>query len=120
MDSRFFKSGSQEINNGNLHQINHAISYRFRDRLPNQVTIWATPASFEEEGSNVALYAQDQWTVRRVTLNLGVRYDDYRASSPEQVLEAGFFVPRRVSAAEDELEHWRNLNPRLGVVSRRV
>src|SRR5262249_7522601 len=40
------------------------------------------PASTTNQGGNfdlqTALFAQDQWTVRRLTLNLGIRYDGMR------------------------------------------
>src|SRR5262249_54999812 len=40
------------------------------------------PASTDNQGGNfvlqTALYAQEQWTLKRMTLNLGVRYDGMR------------------------------------------
>ena len=35
----------------------------------------------------------DTWTVDKLTLNLGVRFDRYRVYLPEQQLAAGRFVP---------------------------
>ena len=52
---------------------------------------------------------------RRLTLNLGLRYNDINASTPEQVLGAGFFVPERRLPAMKHIPHYQNLNPRLGV-----
>ncbi|HEU4689650.1 MAG TPA: carboxypeptidase regulatory-like domain-containing protein, partial [Vicinamibacterales bacterium] len=43
---------------------------------PRMVTVWATPLLLREiNKANVGLYAQDQWTIRNMTLNLGLRYD---------------------------------------------
>jgi outer membrane receptor protein involved in Fe transport len=42
---------------------------------------------------NYGVYAQDQWTVGRLTLNLGVRYDYLHAYVPPQVRPAGPYVP---------------------------
>ena len=64
---------------------------------------------------DIAIYAQDQWTIDRLTLNLGVRFNDAKASTPEQVLGAGYFVPERRFAPLDNVPHYRNLSPRLGV-----
>ena len=70
---------------------------------------------FEETLWDIAFYAQDQWSVtRRLTLNLGVRYNDIDRSTPEQVLGAGFFVPERRLPAMSHIPHYQNLNPRLG------
>jgi hypothetical protein len=93
---------------------NGSINYRFRDGVPNQVTLTDAPWNFEESVRDVAVYAQDQWTIRRMTLNVGLRYSDAQASTPEQVLGAGFFVPERRFAAVDDVPHFRNLSPRVG------
>jgi outer membrane receptor protein involved in Fe transport len=91
------------------------ISYRFNNGTPNQVTLFDAPWAFQETLWDSAFYAQDQWSVtRRLTLNLGVRYNDIDASTPEQVLGAGFFVPERRLPAMKHIPHYQNLNPRLG------
>jgi hypothetical protein len=82
--------------------------------VPNQLTITDAPWNLEESVRDVAVYAQDQWTIRRLTLNAGLRYSDARASTPEQVLGVGFFVPERRFAAVDNVPHYRNLSPRVG------
>jgi hypothetical protein len=91
-----------------------AVDYRFNNGVPNQLTLLDAPWNFEESVNDVALYVQDQWTRNRLTLNLGVRYNEVRGSVPEQVLGEGFFVPERRFAALDKVPHYRNLSPRLG------
>lgn len=93
---------------------NGSITYRFRGGIPNQLTLTDAPWNFEESVRDVAAYAQDQWTVRRLTLNVGLRYTDAKAWTPEQVLGAGFFVPERRFAPVDNVPHYRNLSPRVG------
>ena len=88
---------------------------RVNNGSPNQLTLFDAPWAFRETLWDSAFYAQDQWTVmRRLTLNLGVRYNDIDASTPEQVLAAGFFVPERTLPAMKHIPHYQNLNPRLG------
>ena len=96
-------------------QINQARDYTFRNGVPVSVRIWAVPHGFEEGLRDVAVYTQDQWTIHKTTLNLGVRFNDVRAWTPEQVLVAGPFVPERRFAPTRNVPHWRNLDPRLGV-----
>ena len=93
---------------------NGSINYRFRNGVPNQLTLTDAPWNFEESVRDIGLYAQDQWTIRKLTLNLGFRYNDATASTPEQTLGAGFFVPVRQFGPTDNVPHFRNLSPRLG------
>ena len=96
-------------------QINGARSYVFNNRVPQQVTIWAVPFESLSLSRDIGVYAQDQWTVRRLTLNLGVRYTDFDGTVPETHMPAGPFVGARDFPAVKHSPHWRNVNPRLGV-----
>jgi len=92
-----------------------SISYRFNNGVPNQLTLYDAPWAFRETLWDIAFYAQDQWSLtQRLTLNLGARFNDIDASTPEQVLAAGFFVPERRLPAMKHIPHYQNLNPRLG------
>lgn len=122
--SHSFKTGVnlRHVRIGDIDRLGHdlwmhngSINYRFRNGVPNQVTITDAPWNFEESVRDVALYAQDQWTIQNLTVNVGVRYNDAKASTPEQVLGAGFFVPERRFAPVDNVPQYRNLSPRLGV-----
>ena len=102
--SHSFKTGStvRQVRIGDIEHLGHdlwmhngSINYGSGTACPNQVTLTDAPWNFEESVRDVAVYAQDQWTIRRMTLNVGLRYSDAKASTPEQVLGAGFFVPER-------------------------
>ena len=121
--SHTFKTGAtvRQVRIGDIDKLGHdlwmhngSITYRFRDGIPNQLTLTDAPWNFEESVRDVAAYAQDQWTVRRLTLNVGLRYTDAKAWTPDQVLGAGFFVPERRFAPVDNVPHYRNLSPRVG------
>lgn len=62
-----------------------------------------------------AIYAQDSWTRKRLTVNAGVRFDYYKVSNPEQSSPAGTWVPERHFAAIPVTE-FKNVVPRLGIV----
>ena len=59
-----------------------AVNYRFSNGVPNQLTLLDAPWNFEERVNDFAFFAQDQWTMDRLTLNLGVRYNEVRGSTP--------------------------------------
>ena len=60
---------------------------------PRSVTVWATPLLLKEiNKANVGIYAQDQWRVKRLTMNYGVRLDMLKAAVDEQVIESGPFT----------------------------
>ena len=91
------------------------VQYRLSSaHVPNRITLLDGPWNFEEHLRDIAIYAQDQWTIKKVTLNLGVRYNDAKGSTPLQILAQGFWVPERRFSPTDNLPHWQNLSPRVG------
>src|SRR6266545_3424371 len=114
LNIREVRTGNNAKYGHDLFMANRAILYTFNNQLPVSLQLLATPTHFEESANDIALYAQDQWTVRRLTLSLGLRYNDVNMSSPELVLPAGFFVGERRVPAAQHIPHWRNLSPRVG------
>jgi Carboxypeptidase regulatory-like domain len=94
--------------------VNHAISYTFRNQLPVSVSIYTGPYGPYQEGFENGVYAQDQWTMRRLTLNLGLRYTVYDMTIPESHLAAGPYVPARDFPEVKHSPRWENLSPRVG------
>jgi hypothetical protein len=89
-------------------------SYTFRGTVPQSVTYWAGPYFSEVGQHTVGWFAQDQWTVRRLTLNLGLRFDYLQGWVPEQRLPAGDFVPERHFDKVENALNWKDFSPRLG------
>ena len=78
-------------------------------RLTNNSDSWGALAT-------TSMFLTDTWTVNKLTLNLGVRYDRYRVYLPEQQLAAGRFVPDGADLRR-ERQHRQDFNhlvPRLG------
>jgi len=91
-----------------------AIDYQFRNQRPTQVTIYAYPLLFHESmRALMGLYAQDQWTMKRLTLNGGVRFDYENAYLPAQHLEAGPYIGVRDFGEVTCVPCWKDLSPRL-------
>jgi hypothetical protein len=88
-------------------------SYVFRNQVPIQVRLWAVPFEFLEHTTNTGIYGQDQWVLKKLTLNLGVRYDALLGTVPAFHLPAGHFVPARDFPAADNVPNFKNLDPRV-------
>jgi len=98
--------------------VNNGMVLGLLNGVPRQVTIFATPFSFYElMNQNWGAFAQDQWTLKRVTINAGVRYDYLNDTVPAQTLGSGPQVPNRnISFPEvTGAPAWTNVTPRLGV-----
>ena len=75
---------------------NGSMDYVFSVGSPLSLTQYATPLLDDERlNASLGIYAQDQWTINRLTLNLGLRFDYLNAGVPETNLPAGLFVPAR-------------------------
>jgi hypothetical protein len=64
----------------------------------------------------LGLYAQDQWKLRRLTLNLGVRFDSINAYSPAQSRPADKYLPAVSFPEANDIPNWKDVSPRLGAV----
>src|SRR5262249_53581623 len=83
--------------------------------VPDSIVQWAGPNSSQERVKmDLGLYGQDQWTVKRLTLNLGLRFDYFNAYIPAQHRPAGRFVPAFDFAEIDNVPHFTDVSPRLG------
>jgi hypothetical protein len=92
------------------------MKFTFTRGVPSQFAQYATPIEFRERlKANLGLYAQDQWTINRMTVNLGIRYDYLNAYVPAQHLAAGRFVPARDFAEVPNVPNYNDISPRLGV-----
>ncbi len=112
VDLNQFSQGEKSYND--LFLVNHAISYTFRNQLPVSVSIYTGPYGPYQEGIENNLYAQDQWTIKRLTLNLGVRYSLYDMTIPAMHLGPGVYVPARDFPEVKHSPRWASLSPRVG------
>ena len=79
------------------------------------ITQWATPYQNKiRTKADLGLFAQDQWTIKRLTLNYGLRFDYFNGYVPAQHVPPGAFVGARDFAPVHDVPNWTDLNPRLG------
>jgi hypothetical protein len=86
--------------------------------VPNSVVIRNTPLTDFGERLNydLGIFAQDAWTMRRLTINAGIRWEALNAQVLEGNSPAGRFVPTRHFDAIEDLPNWRDWAPRFSAV----
>ena len=72
-----------------------------------------TPVSNRQNARAVGLFVHDDVALgNRWAASLGLRYDDWKGSTPAQMSAAGTYAPRREFAADSNAIDWRGLAPR--------
>jgi hypothetical protein len=88
---------------------------------PLQVTAYNTPTTQKNYFRDTSFYLQDTWTLRRrLTLNLGMRYDRFTTHYPAQTTDSNLTFPQLFKAgfafpASGDLVDWNTVSPRIGV-----
>ena len=92
------------------------ISYQLRNQVPSRIIQNATPYLQKERiKMELGLFAQDQWTINRLTLNYGARFDYFNGQVDAQDLAATQFVSARSFGEVKNIPRWTDVNPRLGL-----
>lgn len=87
----------------------------FQTPTSGSITIRNSPVTARERlNADFGLFAQDKWTMGRLTVTPGVRFDYLNASLPDQTAPAGRFVPARSAPATPCLPCWKDWSLRLG------
>jgi hypothetical protein len=93
------------------------VSYRVDNGVPNQLTQRLRDYRTYARVRYHALFAQDQWTFRRMTLSGAVRYDHSWSEYPEQQIGGTRFLPGiTVFPARRGVEGYHDVSPRMGAV----
>jgi hypothetical protein len=97
-----------------VEQFTGDLTLNYNNGLPSQVTLRTRRDQREAIKADVGLYAQDRWTIKRATINAGVRFDWYQGQVLDEDLPGGRWNLALHSAGFD-VNNWKDLNPRLGV-----
>jgi hypothetical protein len=93
------------------------LTARFRNGVPDSVTVWNTPVENRIRIEDLGLFVQDSWTIKnRLTLNIGTRFERYVGSIDPQTAPAGVFVPERRFDKVDDVPNWSTIVPRMAFV----
>jgi hypothetical protein len=91
-----------------------------RRPVPNTVDFNTGPGTLKDHVMYAALYAQDTWTFRRVTLSGAVRYDHATSGFGETCVGPGTYVPvqangqRSYCTPEGNGVNYKDITPRYG------
>jgi hypothetical protein len=95
--------------NADLYQI-------YVNGAPTFVDVLNSPTeSRASVNAELGVYAQDSWTVGRLTVNAGARFEYFRASIDPTVSPEGRFLPARSFPGTKGLHDFRDFAPRFGI-----
>jgi hypothetical protein len=84
------------------------------NEIPFAVVVYNSPAtSIQNVNSDIGAYAQDTWTMKRLTLNYGLRFEHFNASVPAESSPATTWVGARNFAAIPDVPNWSDWAIRL-------
>jgi len=114
----------------NYIMINGNVVYTFRNGTPISISQRTTPYLELDRTDEIGIFAQDQWRIKRMTLNYGVRFDYVNGyvpvqdipGEPDEKLFDRFpgmplvnpWVGTRTFDAVDGIPNWKDVNPRFG------
>jgi hypothetical protein len=89
----------------------------YRDGIPDLVNTYNTPVSSVTQDREQGLYIQDRWRpTRKLTLNLGLRFETNYGWMPETCQPQTNFIAGRCFAEVNGAPDWKALNPRFSAV----
>ena len=92
------------------------LAYTFNNRVPSQITQTLRVFKQMDRVRYTALYAQDQWTLGRLTLQGALRFDRAWSYSPEQTIGPTNFLATQLSFPETPgVNAYKDISPRGGV-----
>ena len=95
--------------NGDLHAI-------FLNGAPTSARITNSPVErYDQLHADLGVYAQDSWTMNRLTVNYGARFEHFAHGIPVETSPAGRFTAARTFGPID-MPTWNTVAPRGGLV----
>lgn len=81
---------------------------------PYRATFWGSASSSNYGSPTLGIYAQEQWTLDRLTVNAGLRFDYVNAGYPDQDRPTNDWVTEPFAITGQDVVTWRDFQPRLG------
>jgi hypothetical protein len=89
--------------------------YRFANGVPTTLVEYADPRDVTTFSNDAGIFLQDRYTMKRLTLTGGIRWDYYRSYFPAITLGPTVVTPtRNVSFPDTDGVSWKDVTPRMG------
>jgi hypothetical protein len=100
----------------NTRETNADLQQVYLNGVPSTVTVYNTPLRYKDALlGDLGIYAQDTWTLNRLTLNGGIRFEQLKHEVSKQESGAGRFIGAR-NFDPIPMPTFRDLAPRFGAV----
>jgi hypothetical protein len=110
-----YQAAYHRVNQNYFSNDTHLI-YRLNHGIPNQLTLDLKPFSTGQRTRSEALYAQEQWTHGRLTLQGAVRFDHAWSYFPDQQIGPVRFLPEGLTLpAQKGVLGYDDITPRGGL-----
>ena len=93
---------------------NKGLQYTFFGAGPVSLTQYANAYNVNARAMQTSLFAQDQWTINRLTLQGALRWDHPWSWFPEQVQPASRFFPGATFEKTTGVTGYNDITPRMG------
>jgi hypothetical protein len=106
--------------NAYIYKVNQGINVLLNGGQPYQVLAYNTPTTQKNYFRDPSFYVQDTWTLkRRLTFDLGLRYDHFVTYYPAQKSDPNETFPQLFPitpyASSGNLVDWNTVSPRVGL-----
>src|SRR5262249_11421632 len=99
-----------------MHVNTQSLQYTFLSGTPLSLQEYINPYIVNARAMQTSLYAQDQWTAKRLTLQGGLRWDRPWSWFPAVTEPASRFFPGASFPRTDGVTGYNDITPRLGAV----
>jgi hypothetical protein len=106
--------GNHWIDDRELNTNSQHLQYTFTAGVPASITQYASPYNVNARAQQTSLYAQDQWTLNRLTLQGAIRYDNPWSWFPETVQPQSTYFPGATFEKTDGVTGYHDITPRFG------
>ena len=113
---KFGYQGTFYVDDEQIFTNDERVVYRLNNGVPNLITQRLDPNLRKLRTRYHAFYAQEQWTLGRMTLQGALRFDHAWSYSPEQVVGPTRFLPNPITFPRtDGVKGYNDISPRLGL-----
>jgi hypothetical protein len=113
---KFGYQGTYYVDDEQIFTNDDRVVYRLNNGVPNLITQRLDPNLRKLRTRYHAFYAQEQWTLGRMTLQGALRFDHAWSYSPEQVVGPTRFLPNPITFPRtDGVKGYNDISPRLGL-----